>query len=129
MSGQPGTTDSQGAAADKLPYEWTQSLATVDISVPIAQGTRGRDIKGDLSRAVRPDECTWSLESGDGVLSIQLDKANKNEWWPSVLTTDPQIDTSKIEPESSSLSDLDGDTRAMVEKMMYENRMKALGRQ
>lgn len=63
---------------------------------------------------VRPDECTWSLVPDEGVLSIQLDKANKNEWWPSVLTHDPQIDTSKIEPESSSLSDLDGETRCVV---------------
>ena len=47
-------------------------------------------------------------------MNIQLDKANKNEWWPSVLASDPQIDTSKLEPESSSLSDLDGETRCVA---------------
>ena len=88
-------------------------------------------VKGDLPHPIRTDESSWTLETTPHPpgkeISIHLDKINKAEWWAHVVTNAPKIDVSKITPENSSLSDLDGETRAMVEKMMYDQRQKEAG--
>ncbi|KAK5123307.1 hypothetical protein LTR85_002737 [Meristemomyces frigidus] len=134
----------------KLPYKWSQTIGDLDLTAPVPANLKGRDldvkitktsvkagikgqepiIDGPLPHPIVVDESAWTLEtSKDGKeLNIHLDKANKMEWWAHVVTSAPKIDTSKITPENSKLSDLDGETRGMVEKMMYDQRQKEQGK-
>jgi CS domain len=129
------------------PYTFKQSLQDLTISIEVPEGIRAKLLNVDLSKrnihaAIRStgqvlisgplfndinlDESSWSVIDGNE-LSISLEKVNQQEWWPHIVTTDPKIDVTKIEPENSKLSDLDGETRAMVEKMMFDQRQKQQG--
>ncbi|KAI8842945.1 HSP20-like chaperone [Chytridium lagenaria] len=130
---------------EALPYKWKQTLKDVDLVVPIPKGTRGKDLavvlkrkeisvgfkgkepifNGELCAAIKVEDSTWILDNGE--LQIHLEKVNGVEWWKNVVAHHPAIDTTKIEPENSKLSDLDGETRAMVEKMMFDQRQKSMG--
>ena len=131
-----------GGVTDR--YRWTQTLNMVDLSITLPAGTRARDLdvqigtenlrvalKGQAENLVsgilhaKIKDSTWTLDSS--VLQISLDKLDGMKWWTCVFTGDTEIDTQKIVPENSKLSDLDGETRAMVEKMMFDQAQKAKG--
>ncbi len=141
-----GTTDS---------YSWTQTLKVVEVSVPVKPGLKSKDIfveiksnklvvalkkdyvkaksketsivDGKLHASIKADEAMWTLVDNKRV-DISLEKINDMSWWPCVIVGDAEIDTKRIVPENSKLSDLDGDTRQTVEKMMFDQRQKQMGK-
>jgi len=138
--GNGGTVDGK--------YVWTQTLSEVTVNYPLPENTRARDLvveiskdhlkvglkvesptfisNAALSKTVICDDSFWTIEDGNRLI-INLQKSNQMEWWDCVCKGDPKINVKKVEPENSKLSDLDGETRQTVEKMMFDQRQKALG--
>lgn len=84
------------------------------------------DTEGDLSEKIVVDDSMWTLVNGTDI-QLFLEKADATHWWTHVIQGDPKIDVSKVVPENSKLSDLDGETRKTVEKMMFDQRQKQMG--
>ncbi|XXQ34449.1 CS domain-containing protein [Plasmodiophora brassicae] len=138
-----------GGTTDK--YTWTQTLSEVTIMVPIPATATSKSIRcqisatrmklaladsptplldGQFPQRVVGEDSTWTIETdraGKKTLTIYLPKVNQMSWWDCILEGEPKIDTKAIVPENSKLQDLDGETRATVEKMMYDQRQKAMG--
>eukprot|EP00392_Amoebophrya_sp_AT5.2_P002740 g2745.t1 len=133
-----------GGSNDK--YTWTQTLGTADMHISVKPGVKSRDLNvvikqdklkvaykngetivdGELYGKVKTDDCTWLLVDGKTV-HISFEKVDQMKWWGTIVKGDAEIDTKKIVPENSKLSDLDGETRQTVEKMMFDQRQKQMG--
>lgn len=143
--GLPPTADN-GFAYEK--YIFSQSLQEAEVRVPLpATNVRGKQLNvvitadhltvgmkgqpaivdGELFAKVRAEECMWTIEDGSTVV-VTLYKQNTMEWWKTIFRGDPEIDLQKVMPENSKLDDLDSDTRQTVEKMMYDQRQKMMGK-
>jgi len=131
-------------------YIWTQTLSELNMTINVPENTRGRDlnvtfkknhlkvglksqqptqtllIDAPLTNTIICDDSFWTVEDGNRLV-INLQKLNQMEWWDSVCQGDATIDVKKVQPENSRLDDLDGETRQTVEKMMFDQRQKAMG--
>jgi len=117
-------------------YWWTQRLEDVTINIPVEDKIRGRDLKieytsktifvgikggatllaGDLCSSIKTDSFVWVLEtnntSNSKVITITFEKFAGQSWWECIIKGHTKIDTSKVNPEPSKLSDLDPEMRS-----------------
>lgn len=135
-----------GNGADLANYSWTQTLQELEVRVPFRlPKLKSRDvvckieknhllvglknqtpiIDAKFPKEIKAEDSFWTLNTG--TLTLNIDKINQMEWWEQLVVTDPIINTKKVAPENSKLGDLDGETRTMVEKMMFDQRAKAMG--
>eukprot|EP00894_Picocystis_sp_ML_P003978 jgi/Pico_ML_1/54495/g4833.t1 len=141
-----GLKPNAGNGLDMDKYSWNQTLADCTVLIPVPKGTKsklvdvvikrnylkaglkGEDpvLEGELKHAVIVDDSYWSLVDGEAI-EVFLQKQDKMKWWECIVDGEPEINLKKVEPENSKLTDLDGETRATVEKMMFDQRQKAMG--
>ena len=112
-----------------VPIGTKTKMVSVDISnkrLKVGLKRQPPIIDGELHKRVIVEDSFWTLEDNREI-SITLQKDNKMEWWKCVVVGDPEINTQKVQPENSKLGDLDAETRQTVEKMMFDQRQKAMG--
>lgn len=143
---------SAGNGSSTESYSWTQILEEVQAIVPIEKGLKAKDltiklevercliakkdnskvyVDGPWSGKIHPDDSLWTIEeSSDGERTVQLTLLkwrNTQQWWDCLIKGEAPIDTQKINPEPSKLSDLDGEMKSTVGKMMFDMNQKQKG--
>jgi CS domain len=115
-----------------VPFKNISSLKSRDVNVTITKKALKVGLKnqvpvidGELNAEIKTDDSLWTIDKN--VIVITFEKINQMSWWDKLVLTDLPISTKKINPEPSKLSDLDGETRSLVEKMMYDQRQKEMG--
>ena len=87
-------------------------------------------LEGNWHKPILEEDSLWCIETdekGRKILQLNLTKKQGQNWWDCILEGDEKINTQKVEPENSKLSDLDNETRSVVEKMMFDQRQKQQG--
>ncbi|KAL8232120.1 hypothetical protein R6Q57_001898 [Mikania cordata] len=142
----------KGNGLDMDNYSWVQSLQEVNVTILVPPGTKSRFVvceikknhlkvglkgqppilEGELYKAVKVDDSFWSIGMiiypDQNSITLLLTKQDQMEWWKYLVKGEPEIDTQKVEPENSKLADLDPETRSTVEKMMFDQRQKQMGK-
>ncbi|GFS50977.1 nudC domain-containing protein 3 [Trichonephila inaurata madagascariensis] len=136
-----------GASYDD--YSWSQTIRDIDIHVKVpSEVTSGKQVhvdiqqthirvelikgeelcvlkEGDLSWKVNVEESAWTLIPGE-ILTICLHKM-KERWWDSCFIDGPKINLKAIDP-SIPFEDLDQESQAKIEELMYNEHLKRLGK-
>ena len=150
VTGKVKPNDMNGG--DTETYSWGQTLDQVDVNLIIESGVKAKELivelkthsvkvarkdgsktylEGEWVEKINADDSFWTLESGKDHKTLVMNitkKPNQDKWWESVIKGGKKIDTGKVNPESSKLSDLDGEMRGEVEKMMFDMRQKQMGK-
>ncbi|KAK3089970.1 hypothetical protein FSP39_008118 [Pinctada imbricata] len=136
-----------GAIRDN--YAWSQSITDVDVYAQVPKYiTKGKEVKvtierkhltvshktdtggwkevinEDLTWDINKEESMWSLVPSQHV-HINLEK-KQERWWEGLLISEPKISVRKIDA-SRPMSDLDNESQAKIEEMMYNDHQKKLG--
>ena len=146
-----GIKPNNGNGADYEKYSFTQTLSDVEMRIPLPEkNVKGKMIDvvmgpkslkitwkgkpdapvivdGELFAAIKQEDSFWTIEDAS-IIVINFKKINGMEWWKAMMAADPSIDLQKVQPENSKLDDLDAETRQTVEKMMFDQRQKAMGK-
>jgi len=123
-----------GGATEK--YTWTQTLHELNMFIPVDIDLNSKQVKvaigvqhltvhlngdkfidADFPEKVNVDDSLWTLETEnkEKFIHVSVQKfSGQMHWWDCALKGDATIDTKKINPENSKLSDLDGETRTTV---------------
>ena len=133
-------------------YSWGQmDIIEISINVPLPKEIRAKDmevkwdekklkvaikgkepiIDGELFGAIDSESLIWTIdEDNKGKNLVITFEKREQTWWESVIKGDKvKVDTGKISPEASSLSDIkDPELKAQVEKMMFDTRQKQMGK-
>jgi len=133
-------------------YSWTQhDIKEISATIPIPKNIKGKDllvkydnkelliqikgqpqpiIKGEFYASIKTDSVVWTIDeikNGKAII-FTFEKFDSMKWWDSFIKGEQPIDTAKISPEPSKISDIeDVEMRAQVEKMMFDTRQKAQG--
>ncbi|GIY29052.1 nudC domain-containing protein 3 [Caerostris extrusa] len=130
-------------------YSWAQTIRDTDIHIKVPSNiTSGKQVRvntqqtrvqveiikenkwcilkeGNLSWKVNVEESTWTLVPGEEI-HICLQKMQER-WWDSFFVGEPKINLKAIDP-SIPYEDLDPESQAKIEELMYNEHLKRLGK-